>query len=156
MAVYERDVRVHAPLSDVWAFHSTIDSLQTLTPDWVGLRVDAIRRPVGDEDSAVLTPGTRLRLSLQPFGVGPRQRWVSRIVEREERDGSAFFVDEMEEGPFREWRHTHRFFGDGDETLLKDRVTYRTPAGRIGDCVVSGFFEPMFRHRHRRTREILE
>ncbi|MFC3476807.1 SRPBCC family protein [Halobacterium litoreum] len=157
METFERDLRLRAPLADVWAFHSTIDGLRALTPDWMHLRVDEIERP-GDEreDTHVLTEGTRIHMSVQPFGVGPRQRWVSRIEERVENGGMAYFVDVMEDGPFPEWRHTHLFYGDGDETLLRDRVEYRAPLGRSLDGPAKLFFEPMFRQRHRRTREILE
>jgi len=155
MATYERDVRVRAPFADVWEFHATIDGLRALTPDWLHLRVEAVRRPEGD-DSGTLTVGTRIRLSVQPFGVGPRQRWVSHITGREEREGYAYFADVMEDGPFPEWEHTHTFYADGDETLVRDRVEYRTPVGGIADDVAGVFFEPMFRYRHRRTREMLE
>jgi ligand-binding SRPBCC domain-containing protein len=155
MATYERDVRVRAPFADVWEFHATIDGLRALTPDWMHLRVEAVRRPEGD-DGGTLTVGTRIRLSVQPFGVGPRQRWVSHITGREEREGYAYFADVMEDGPFPEWEHTHTFYADGDETLVRDRVEYRTPVGGIADDVAGVFFEPMFRYRHRRTREMLE
>ena len=38
MPVFEREVRVSAPLSDVWEFHATADGLVALTPDWMHLR----------------------------------------------------------------------------------------------------------------------
>lgn len=156
MATFERDLRVSAPLADVWAFHSTLDGLRSLTPDWLHLRVEEIDRPDDGPDTHVLTEGTRLRASVQPFGVGPRHRWVSRIVEREEGDTTAYFVDEMEDGPFPEWEHTHLFYGDGDETVIRDRVRYRAPAGGVGDGLAALFLAPMFRYRHRRTRAILD
>ncbi|WP_232685918.1 SRPBCC family protein [Halobacterium zhouii] len=174
MATYERTVRVHAPLADVWAFHATIDGLVSLTPDWAELRVDGIESP-GGSDSNVLVPGTRVRLSVRPFGVGPRIRWTSRIVEREEResvsgersesearrgakqnDGVAYFVDEMESGPLPEWRHEHYVYGDGGETLVRDRVTYRAPAGRVGTALVDACLVSLFYYRHRRMRDIFE
>lgn len=156
MNTYERDFRVGAALADVWAFYSTIDGLRSVTPDWMHLRVEDIERSDGEHDAHLLTEGTRVRLSLQPFGVGPRQRWTSRVVDREEGDGVAYFVDEMEDGPFPEWRHTHLVYGDGDETLVRDRVEYRTPGGGPVDAVAGLFFEPMFRYRHRQTREIFD
>ncbi|WP_232702260.1 SRPBCC family protein [Halobacterium wangiae] len=155
MATFERNLRVRAPFEDVWKFHSTIDGLLSLTPGWANLRVEAVQRPDGDTGD-VLTVGTRIRMSVRPFGVGPRQRWVSRITEREEGDGYAYFADVMEEGPFPEWEHTHTFYADGDDTLARDHVEYRTPVGGIADEVAGLFFDPMFRYRHRRTRELLE
>jgi len=106
----------------------------------------------------VLDTGTRIESSVRPLGIGPRQGWTSVIVEREAGEGSAHFVDTMAEGPFPEWRHTHRFFGDGEETVVYDRIEYRLPGGGLGDVasrVSAVGFEPMFRYRHRRTRELL-
>jgi ligand-binding SRPBCC domain-containing protein len=68
------------------------------------------------------------------------------------------FRDEMRDGPFRRWIHTHSFFADGDETLIVDRVEYELPFGPLGRAVAPLArigFEPMFRYRHRRTRELL-
>jgi ligand-binding SRPBCC domain-containing protein len=188
MPTYQREVRVAAPLDDVWAFHSRVEGLEALTPDWMGLRVEGVRRPGddrdGDEaerDAEVLDAGTEIRLSVRPLGVGPRQRWTSRITRRERgdgdsgsgdgdssrpvrREGAAVFEDEMVDGPFPEWRHRHQFYAvSDDETLVRDRVAYELPivgrlpavGGLLGPLGWLGF-EPMFRERHRRTKRILE
>jgi ligand-binding SRPBCC domain-containing protein len=158
MAVYERRTRVRAPLDEVWAFHSQLSGLEALTPPWMDLRVETVRGPEGERDPEVLDAGTTIRLSIRPFGVGPRQRWTSVILERTEKPGSARFRDEMREGPFRRWEHTHSFFADGDETLVVDRVKYELPLGPLSEAVSPLAwvgFEPMFRYRHRRTRELL-
>ncbi|PSQ49693.1 cyclase [Halobacteriales archaeon SW_6_65_15] len=140
MSTYQREVRVRAPFAAVWKFHSRIEGLEALTPDWMRLRIEEVRGPNGATDADVLEAGTTVRASVRPFGVGPRQRWTSRIVRREAGDGSALFGDVMDDGPFPEWRHTHAFYAiSEDETLVRDRVD-----------------EPMFRERHRRTKEILE
>src|SRR6056297_3872086 len=103
MPVFEREVRVSAPLDDVWEFHATADGLVALTPDWMHLRVEETRGPDGEPDPAVLEPGAVVESSIQPFGVGPRQRWVSEIVAREAGDDEAMFRDVMVEGPFPKW-----------------------------------------------------
>jgi ligand-binding SRPBCC domain-containing protein len=160
MATYSRETRVDAPLDEVWAFHSRISGLEDLTPGFLDLRVERIVGPDGEvlPEDAVLETGTRIESTVRPLGIGPRQGWTSVIVEREAGEGSAHFVDTMEDGPFPEWRHTHRFFGDGGETVVSDRVEYRLPGGEVG-AVAARFgaigFEPMFRYRHRRTRELL-
>ena len=158
MPTYQREVRIDAPLEDVWKFYSRIEGLEALTPDWMHLRVEGVRGPDGESDPDVLEVGTEVRLSLQPFGVGPRQRWTSRITRREKGDGTAIFEDEMLDGPFPEWNHKHEFFAvTADETLVRDRVEYELPVvgGLLGPLGWLGF-EPMFRERHRRTKEILE
>lgn len=158
MPVFTRHTRVRAPLESVWAFHSSVEGLVALTPGFVGLRVervvDADGEPV-DRDS--LEAGTRVGISVRPFGVGPRRGWTSVIVERTEETDAGVFVDEMRDGPFPRWRHTHAFYADGPETLIRDRVEYELPPtfDRLERFGALGF-EPVFRYRHWRTKEELE
>ena len=159
MATYRRRTRVRAPFDEVWAFHSTAEGLEALTPGFLHLEIDRITGPDGEPDPEVLEAGSTVEASIQPFGVGPRQAWTSHILERTEDDGAAMFRDEMQSGPFPHWEHTHRFFAAGDETVVEDRVEYELPGGPLGRAAaplgVVGF-EPMFCHRHRRTKELLE
>lgn len=159
MDTYERASRVRAPLDRVVEFHSTGDGLEALTPSVLDLRVESVTGPDGEPDPDVLGAGSTITSSISPLGILPRQRWVSEIVERQVDEAVAGFTDVMNEGPFPHWRHTHRFFADGGDTIVYDRVEYELPGGPIGrafgPCGVVGF-EPMFRYRHRRTRELLE
>ena len=153
MSTYRRETRVAAPLSEVWAFHSQVSGLEALTPSFTNLRVEGVTGPDGEPDPEVLEAGTRIDMSMRPFDVGPRQTWTSVITEREEHDGSAMFRDTMEGGPFPRWVHTHRFLADGVDD------EYQLPGGPVGELAGPvGWvgFEPMFRYRHRRTRELLE
>ncbi|XVH31584.1 SRPBCC family protein [Haloferacaceae archaeon DSL9] len=159
MPTYSRRTRIDASLEDVWDFHSDVSGLQALTPRWMRLDIEAVRGPDGEPDPDELEVGAQIRMSIQPFGVGPRQRWVSRITERAVDDTHALFEDDMEGGPFRRWHHTHEFFADGDGTVLVDTVEYELPFGSLG-AALGPFsrigFEPMFRDRHRRTKDALE
>jgi ligand-binding SRPBCC domain-containing protein len=156
VSTYTRRTRVAAPLDAVWTFHSRIEGLEALTPGWANLRVEAVRGPDGEDDPAVLETGSRIRLSVCPFGVGPRQRVLSVITGRERGDGAAWFRDVMDDGPMASWEHTHSFFADGDETVVEDRVAYELPrpAGPLGPLARVGL-DPLFRFRHRRTRRLL-
>jgi ligand-binding SRPBCC domain-containing protein len=125
----------------------------------MGLRVESVVGPDGDAEPAELFEGSEITMASRPFGVAPESRWLSRIVARERDDGYRMFRDDMLGGPFALWVHTHEFYGDGDETVMIDTVNYELPAGPLGPLVnrlaVVGF-EPMFRYRHRRTKELLE
>jgi len=163
VAVYQRSTRVRAPLEDVWAFHSRIEGLLALTPSWVHLRVDAIEGADAPDDGGCqgvdLPEGTTIRLSVRPFGVGPRQQTASRIEYRHRGDGAAVFRDRMVEGPLERWLHTHAFYADGGGTVVRDRVEYELPggsAGRLAARLGPVGLAPLFRYRHRRTRELLE
>ena len=159
MAVYQREARVAAPFEDVWEFHSRVTGLEALTPDWMHLDVESVTGPDGESDPGILEAGSRIESSIRPLGIGPRQNWTSVIVDRQEGDGDAMFRDQMDGGPFREWEHTHSFFADGDGTLVRDRVEYELPLGRLGRQLGPLAYvglEPMFCYRHRQTKELLE
>ncbi len=159
MATYRRETWIDAPFEDVWTFHSTTDGLEALTPDFMRLEIDRVVGPDGNLDPEELAAGSRIEMSVRPFGVGPRQRIVSVITDRTLEDGAGSFRDVMESGPFAEWEHTHQFFADGGRTRLVDRIEYRLPGGPLGRAV-SPFgrlgLGPMFRDRHHRTRQLLE
>lgn len=157
MAIYERSTVIEAPLSDVWEFHSTVDGLLAVTPDWMGLRVERVIGPAGEPDPEILEVGTEIELSVSPFGVAPRQSWRSRIVDRSREGDGAVFRDVMVDGPFERWEHTHRFRGLDSSTQLVDRVAYRLgrPFGGISG-LVRPVFEGMFRKRHALTKAQLE
>lgn len=159
MVTYRRQTRIDASLEDVWAFHSTTDGLKALTPAFMNLEIESVAGPDGDSDPDVLEAGSRIKLSIRPFGVGPRLRMVSVITERRIGDGSRMFRDVMESGPFAEWVHTHKFFADGNGTNLIDHVTYQLSGGQFGRAVSPlgrlGL-ELMFRRRHRTTKALLE
>jgi ligand-binding SRPBCC domain-containing protein len=159
MPTYERSSRVVAPFDAVWDFHSDERGLVALTPGWMHPEIESVRGPDGKPDPEVLEAGSVIESSVQPFGVGPRQSWVSEITARERSEGAAYFRDIMTDGPFRRWVHTHAFYADGGTTIVRDCIEYELPLGGVGDALgrlaVVGF-EPMFRYRHRKTRELLE
>ncbi|WP_331236452.1 SRPBCC family protein [Natronorarus salvus] len=159
MATYERETFVDAPLSVVWRFHSKADGLRALTPDWLGLDVIEVRGPHGDPNPEELVVGSEIDIRMRPFGRLPGGEWTSKITERAYDGESAMFRDVMVEGPFARWVHTHQFAAERGGTRLRDTVSYELPPGGLGRRLspfgVVGF-EPMFRHRHRTTKELLE
>jgi ligand-binding SRPBCC domain-containing protein len=157
MPVYERETVVDARFEKVWDFHSRSSGLEALTPDWMNLRVESAVGPDGELDPEILETGSKVESTIAPFGVAPRQRWISYIVAREEGDGEAMFRDEMLRGPFPKWVHTHTFEAVEGRTLIHDHVEYELPVvrGLLGPLGWIGF-EPMFRHRHKTTKQLLE
>lgn len=53
------------------------------------------------------------------------------------------FVDEMQKGPFKSWRHVHLFEAVDGGTLMTDDVEYRVPFGVLGALV-----DRLFVHRY--------
>jgi ligand-binding SRPBCC domain-containing protein len=56
-------------------------------------------------------------------------RWTSRITAY---DPPRMFVDEQIRGPYRVWRHTHRFISVPGGTWIDDEVEYVLPFGLLG------------------------
>lgn len=157
MAVYERTAWIRAPLDDVWRFHSTPTGLVAVSPTWLRLVVERAAGPEG-RPTDEFSEGTEVTLSIRPFGLGPRQRWTSRIVSRTREPDRAEFRDEMLDGPFTTWVHTHRFEATAGGTRMTDRVRYELPLGPAHGLSRLAWpgFALVFADRHRRTRANLE
>ncbi len=173
MATFETTTRIDAPLEDVWQFYTTPHSLETVTPGFMNLTIETITSPTTPPDTPNNHPttdmppdesrlqlGDRVRVSIQPFGVGPRQRWTSHIVEIATGETSAYFRDEMHNGPFPHWEHTHHFTAtDDDGTIVRDHIDYHLPCGALGQTASPLAWvglTPLFRARHRRAKQHLE
>jgi ligand-binding SRPBCC domain-containing protein len=61
-----------------------------------------------------------------------RQRLTSMITVFEP---PTLFVDEMQDGPFKRWKHSHQFFAENDGTRMVDRVEFASPFGALGALV---------------------
>jgi ligand-binding SRPBCC domain-containing protein len=154
--VFQRETTFDAPLDAVWRLHTTGEGLARLTPSVFDLRIEAVR---GADTDETLPEGAEIDVSTNPGGVGGRDRWTSVIVESELDDDRAVFTDEMHDGIFPTWVHTHSFETVfGDETLMRDRIEYRLPT--VAGDLVSPFapvgFVPMFAYRHWKAARILE
>jgi len=68
-------------------------------------------------------------LTFEGRHLGVRQRITVRITEM---DPPRRYVDEGVRVAFRELRHVHELFVDGDVTVMRDVVTWRSPFGFVG------------------------
>ncbi len=90
----------------------------------------------GERVIGPLPPGGVLRLgdevtwSARHFGL--RFRMTAQITEMDEPHS---FIDEQTRGPFRRFRHEHRFLIDNGHTEMIDHVTFASPLGPIGALV---------------------
>jgi ligand-binding SRPBCC domain-containing protein len=100
-----------------------------------------------------LAPGTKLRYRLSWHGV--TVSWTTEIRRWEPPFG---FVDVQLSGPYRLWRHTHRFEARNGGTRMTDVVRSSLPLGIIGRAVhalkVRRDVERIFDYRRQRIREL--
>jgi ligand-binding SRPBCC domain-containing protein len=139
MRVLEREQWLPIPVNDAWAFFSTPLNLGKITPDNMGF---TIRKPF---DNKPVHEGQRIAYTVRPlFSIPLVWETCIAIVEPPYR-----FVDVQIRGPYKHWWHEHTFVPKDGGTLVKDRVEYELPLGRMGDLLHG----PLIR---RRLKEIFD
>jgi len=114
---------VDRPLTEVFAFFATPTNLGRLTPGGLGFALRSSDR--------AMRPGLIIEYRIRPlFGVP--LSWTSVIGDYVP---DSRFEDVQLRGPYRSWRHLHRFSADGTGTLIEDLVTYELPLGPLGNLV---------------------
>ncbi|PKO17978.1 cyclase [candidate division BRC1 bacterium HGW-BRC1-1] len=138
---------IPASPEEVYAFHTRPDALQLLIPPFEKTRV--IRPPTS------LEPGTVVELRTRIFpGI-----WMTILARHISHERNRYFEDEMLRGPFKLWRHRHKFLARNGGTMLRDEVEYHPPGGIIGRILDPWLVRPrlkrMFAYRHKVTlREV--
>jgi ligand-binding SRPBCC domain-containing protein len=127
------------PPADVFPFFADAANLEAITPPFLRFRI-LTPLPVEMRAGALLDYRLRLR--------GVTLRWRTRITVWEP---PVQFVDEQLSGPYRIWRHHHRFTATARGTLVTDDVVYAHAGGRLANRVlVAPDVERIFRYRQER------
>lgn len=149
MSVYtlQRETFVPKPILPVFRFFSRADNLENITPPWLHFRILS-PQPIRMREGATIAYRLRVR--------GIPVRWLTEI----ERWNPPFeFLDVQVRGPYKMWRHTHRFFEVEGGTQIVDTVNYALPLGPLGRVVhrllVARDLSAIFDYRQRRVRALL-
>ena len=137
-----RTLWVPQPIDKVFPFVSDFQNLERITPKWLGFRNVVLPQEMQE--------GARTEHKLKIRGLP--MTWVSEITEWDPPYG---FVDEQKKGPYRFWRHEHRFREEKDGTVCEDTVKYAVPGGAL----VNRFFiapdlKKIFDYRQERLKKI--
>lgn len=137
---------VPQPLAEVFDFFSRAENLEALTPPWLNFKILEVNpQPVQQ--------GTLINYSLRVHGIP--LRWTSEIVEWEPPHR---FVDLQLRGPYKLWRHEHRFEARDGGTLIADTINLALPLGVLGEIAykikVKSDIEEIFAFRKEKIRSL--
>lgn len=134
------------PREDLFPFFADAYNLELITPDSVEFHV-VTPRPIEMRAGALIDYRLRVR--------GLPVSWRTRI---EVWEPPHRFVDVQLKGPYKLWRHEHRFLARDGGTLCLDRVDYEVPGGVLGPVVnrlfVEGDVRTIFRYREAKLEEL--
>ena len=133
--VLERAQTVRRPRREVFAFFADAANLERLTPGSMHFH---ILTPVPIEMRA----GALIDYRIALYGLPLKWRTLIEAFEPEVR-----FVDVQLSGPYRYWRHVHKFSDAVDGgTVVADRVEYELPLGALGSVAHALFVRRQLRH----------
>jgi ligand-binding SRPBCC domain-containing protein len=131
----------------VWEFFATPVNLDALTPP-------SLRFKILHDVSGRMFAGQRIHYRISPLP-GVWLRWETEITEIDE---GVRFVDEQRAGPYKLWRHEHRFVPEAGGVRMFDVVTYEVGWGPFGWLAEKMWVNRQLRHifdfRARRAAEI--
>jgi len=148
--IFEREQYFSQSIEEVFKFFADARNLEAITPPW--LRFQIVTR-----DPLKMCPGAQIRYSLRWHGIP--LRWVTEI---EKWNPPYEFIDVQMKGPYKLWRHTHRFvpLGKGAATRMIDRVEYALPFDPLSrffhQLVVRRDLDSIFDYRSQRFSGLLE
>jgi ligand-binding SRPBCC domain-containing protein len=139
---YRSELLLQTPLSVVFPFFSDAANLEALTPPWMRFQI-VTPRPIAMHAGALIDYRLRVR--------GFPLRWRSEITAWEP---PFRFVDEQRRGPYRLWKHEHRFEDSDGGTRALDIVHYAVSFDFLSHLlIVKPDIERIFAFR---TKELLQ
>jgi ligand-binding SRPBCC domain-containing protein len=142
LTTLHRETTIPASIDETFAFFADALNLERITPPWLNFTI-LTRTPV------VMRPGVEIDYRIRLYGFP--MRWRSRI---DIWEPGVRFVDRQIAGPYRWWRHEHRFEAVSGGTLVIDHVEYAPRAAWISGRLVRRALDRIFAFRRTALQEI--
>ncbi len=132
---------VQSDINLVWEFYTGIDHLKIVTPPRIKLQMDKS------------TTGSRLEEGTDVWLSGHYLltiRWHSKITKMQ----PYVYVDQMLQGLFKTWIHTHTFRAVNGGTEVVDEIDFELPYGALGrmfEGYAAGQLAKIFAYRKEAT-----
>ncbi len=121
---------MNCPIDKVWEFYTDIKHLDIVTPREIELKITKAT-------NQKLTQGSEIWLEGKIITMISKNTWHSMITSYCVSPQQYLYVDEMLTGPFKIWRHLHKFYGvdsnyNKKRTKVIDEIDFELPYGIIG------------------------
>ena len=125
--LFESEQWISADKENIFPFFSESTNLEKITPSWLKFKVLK-------QSTNPIRTGTIIdyRISIKGLPV----KWQTEIKSWNPPNS---FVDDQLKGPYKKWYHSHMFEQFPQGTLMKDRVVYELPLGRLGELFLGSF-----------------
>ena len=148
MRTFRNSFIVKGSIERVWDFYTDVKHLETITPDKIDLKI------INATDERIVL-GQEIWISGKII-TKIRSTWHSKITLARPYE----YVDEMLTGPFRKWKHSHKFYNiNGKQTEIEDIFEFELPYGIIGRLLEGYAYKQIhniFEHRKIATLNALE
>jgi len=145
LKTFKHSFVVDAPIGKVWDFYTDLHHLEVITPKEIGFKII-------ESNSGQVTQGQTACLSGKLL---TRMTWKTKITFCKPYT----YVDEMSEGLFKHWKHTHVFHKIAEnQTRIIDEIKFELPCGFIGklfERYAQDRLEKVFAYRQRATIKAL-
>jgi uncharacterized protein (TIGR01777 family) len=126
-SIFENYIWVKTTKGEVFNYLSSEKNLEALTPEYLNFRV--IGKSTKNIEEGTLI-NYKLKLHRVPI------KWKSLITKFKFK---SHFIDEQLAGPYKRWVHLHEFKDINGGTLIRDKVIYKLPFGKLGKLVAGQF-----------------
>ena len=97
LQIFRHSFIVKSPIEWVWRFYTDVKHLEIITPEQIDLKIINITSPNIVQGQEIWCSGKIIAKR--------RMSWHSKITFLKRYE----YVDEMLAGPFKKWRHLHKF-----------------------------------------------
>ena len=122
---------MNCDIDRVWEFYTDIKHLEIISPKEIELKIMNATSQKLSQGSEIWLEGKIIVILFK------RSMWHSKITSFSVSPQQYLYVDEMLNGPFKKWRHLHKFHSvdnnnNQKQTQVIDEIHFELPYGIIG------------------------